>query len=69
MAQLHAKAEEVVDLGPLGRRLADTKTTALIKTEHFEAIRLIVRADPEIPSHEVAGNIMLHCLEGQSASA
>lgn len=64
IAQPHAKPGEIVDLRPLGRRLADTKTTALIKTEHFEAIRLVVRADTEIPPHEVAGNMMLHCLEG-----
>ena len=64
MAQPHAKPGEIVDLRPLGPRLADTKTTALIKTAHFEAIRLIVRADAEIPSHEVAGSMMLHCLEG-----
>lgn len=64
MAQPHPKAGEVVDLRPLGRRLAETKTTALIKTEHFEAIRLIVRAGAEIPPHEVAGSMMLHCLEG-----
>lgn len=65
MAQHHAKPGEVVDLRPLGPGLVDAKTTALIKEKHFEAIRLIVRAGMEIPPHEVAGNIMLHCLEGR----
>jgi quercetin dioxygenase-like cupin family protein len=61
----HAKPGEVVDLGPLGSKMKDAKTTAIIKSDRFEAIRLIVRADTEIPSHKVPGNITLHCLEGR----
>ena len=64
MAQNHAKPGEVVDLRPLGPNLGDAKTTALVKADRFEAIRLIVKAGAEIPPHHVAGNIMLHCLEG-----
>lgn len=64
MAQTHAKPGEVVDLRPLGQNLGHAKTIALVKTERFEAMRLIVRAGAEIPPHHVAGNIMLHCLEG-----
>lgn len=67
MALKRAKAGEVVDLRPLGSNLKDTKTTAIIKSEKFEAIRLVVLAGREIPSHEVAGNITLHCLEGRVA--
>src|SRR3546814_3201644 len=65
MALKHAKAGEVVDLRPLGDKLKDAKTAAIIKGEGFEAIRLVVRAGREIPSHEVSGNITLHCLEGR----
>jgi quercetin dioxygenase-like cupin family protein len=65
MAQPHARPGRVVDLRPLGSQLRGAKTTALIKEKYFEAIRLIVHEDAEIPPHAVAGNIMLHCLEGQ----
>jgi len=65
MALKHAKAGEVVDLRPLGDKLKDSKAAAIIKTETFEAIRLVVLAGREIPSHEVSGNIILHCLEGR----
>ena len=65
MAQPHAKPGEVVDLRPLGPALRDAKTTALIKENHFEAVRLIVHAGTDIPPHKVAGDIMLHCLEGE----
>ena len=67
MALKRAKAGEVIDLRPLGSNLKETKTTAIIKAEKFEAIRLVVLAGREIPSHEVAGNITLHCLEGRVA--
>lgn len=65
MALHHAKAGEVVDLRPLGSGVADAKTRALVKSEAFEAVHLVVRSGVEIPSHSVAGNITLHCLEGR----
>jgi len=64
MALHHAQSGEIIHLGPLGPALKDTATAAIIKSDHFEAMRLIIHAGAEIPSHEVSGNIMLHCLEG-----
>jgi quercetin dioxygenase-like cupin family protein len=64
MALDHAKAGEVVDLRPLGQDLADARTTALTKTEQFEAVRLVLPAGRTIPQHAVHGQITLHCLEG-----
>ena len=55
---------QIFDQRPLSSKLANAKTMALVKARHFEAIRLIVRADAEIPPHQVAGKVMLHCLEG-----
>ena len=65
MALPHAKPGEVVDLRPLGSGLREAKSAALVKTEQFEAIRLVVPAGAEIPAHDVAGHITLHCLEGR----
>lgn len=65
MALQHAKPKEIVDLSPLGDKLKNAKTSAIIKSEHFEAIRLVVLAGTEIPPHKVPGYIMLHCLEGR----
>src|SRR3546814_10304103 len=65
MALPRAKPGEVVDLRPLGSRLREARSAALVKTAQFEAIRLVVPAGTEIPSHDVAGNITLHCLEGR----
>ncbi|MFD0986130.1 cupin [Methyloligella solikamskensis] len=65
MALHHAQPGEIVDLAPLGSAIANARTSAIIKTGQFEAIRLVVHAGAEIPEHEVPGNITLHCLEGR----
>lgn len=65
MALPHAKPGEVIDLRPLGDALAATKTAALVKSDRFEAIRLIVPEGATIPSHQVPGYLTLHCLEGR----
>jgi quercetin dioxygenase-like cupin family protein len=64
MAVRHANAREIVDLQPLGPALKDAKTTAIVKSKMFEAVRLIVHAGTNIAAHQVPGPIMLHCLEG-----
>jgi len=64
MALHHAKPGEIVDLRPIGPGLRDAGTAAIVKGDHFEAIRLIVHAGAEIPRHKVSGEITLHCIEG-----
>lgn len=66
MALKHAKAGEIVDLSPLGPQLRASRTAAIVKSDAFEAVRLVVRAGATIPTHKVAGPIMLHCLEGRA---
>lgn len=65
MALHHAQAGEIVDLGPLGEGLKSAATAAIVKTEAFETIRLIVHKGDEIPPHEVRGATTFHCLEGR----
>jgi quercetin dioxygenase-like cupin family protein len=66
MALKHAAPGEAVDLRPLGSRLAATRTHAIARTPRFEAVRLVVPAGTEIPSHKVPGRIILHCIEGHA---
>ena len=65
MALHHAASGEVVDLAPLGAGLQQAHTAALVKTDSFEAIRLVLRAGDTLPAHTVSGRFTLHCLEGQ----
>jgi quercetin dioxygenase-like cupin family protein len=65
MAIDHARPGEVIDLRAPGTGLKDARTTAIVKSRHFETIRLIVHGRAEIPAHQVAGDVILHCLEGR----
>ena len=65
MALHHASSGEVVHLGPLGQTLQQARTKALVKTDSFEAIRLVLKAGEELPAHEVSGKFTLHCIEGK----
>ena len=65
MALHHAASGEVVDLVPLGAGTREAHTRALVKTDDFEAIRLVLGAGEELPPHQVSGRFTLHCLEGR----
>ncbi|WP_299949940.1 cupin domain-containing protein [Hyphomonas sp. BRH_c22] len=66
MALKHAEPGEVVDLRPHGSRIGAAKTSAIVRTPGFEAIRLVVPNGSEISSHHVAGQIMFLCIEGHA---
>lgn len=62
MAKHHAAAGEVMKVSSISNR--DVKTSALVKTESFEAIHLVLRAGEHIPDHKVGGSMSLFCIEG-----
>jgi quercetin dioxygenase-like cupin family protein len=68
MAIPHAYPGMPVDLRPLGEALAKTETTALVKNNDFEAIRLVLPKGREVcHDHEVEGMITVYCIEGRVA--
>lgn len=64
MALTHAQPGEKIHVGPLGPALAGSKTVALVKTDRFELIRLVLEGGSSIPVHAVAGYASLQCVEG-----
>ena len=64
MAIPHAAPGQVVDVSPLGARLAGEKSVALFKSADLEVMRLVLRAGKSLPPHKVPGEITIHCLEG-----
>jgi quercetin dioxygenase-like cupin family protein len=64
MAIPHARSGEVVSVRPLGRRLAESRTETLIKTDALEVIRLVAPAGKKFDEHRVPGEITVQCLEG-----
>lgn len=67
MAIPHALPGDVIDIRPLGSALSGAMTTALIKTENIEVIRLIVPRGKEIHTHKTHGEVIVQCLEGRIA--
>lgn len=67
MAQTHAQSGHVVSVLPLGERLKDAKTTAILKAEELEIVRLVLLAGNEMREHKAPGEITVQCIEGQIA--
>lgn len=67
MAQPHALSGQVINLSPLAARLPDERTTAILKAEQLEVVRVVLTAGAAMPEHHVQGEITLLCLEGQIA--
>ena len=65
MAIAHAKPAEVINVKPLGDKIASTKSHTLFKTDAMEAIRLVMPAGKQIAEHKAPGEITVQCLEGQ----
>lgn len=49
---------------PLGSAFKESPTTKLLKTPHFELIRLVLPMNKEIAPHKTRGEITVQCLEG-----
>jgi quercetin dioxygenase-like cupin family protein len=66
MAIPHAAPGTPIDLRRPEEKLSEAQTRALVKTEAFEAIRLVIPAGHEVcKNHRVEGPITLQCLEGR----
>lgn len=66
MALKHAAPGQVVNLRPNDSRPAANRTSAIVRTPSFEAVRLFIPAGSELPSHKVPGQITLYCIEGHA---
>jgi quercetin dioxygenase-like cupin family protein len=64
MALQHVEPGEVIHLPSLVPERGATGTAALVKSDRFEAIHLVVPAGTTIPPHQVSGYLTLHCLAG-----
>ena len=65
MAQSHASSGQVVSVLPLGERLGGARTTALLKAEQLEVVRIVLHAGKSLREHSAPGEITVQCLEGE----
>lgn len=64
----HAYPGMPVDLRSARESSSEDQTTALVKNNSFEAIRLVLPRGREVcHEHQVEGPITVHCLEGRAA--
>ncbi|HEX7636136.1 MAG TPA: cupin domain-containing protein [Noviherbaspirillum sp.] len=64
MSLHHAVSGELVDIRPLGDKLAQSASTALVRTATLEVMRLVLPANKSLPEHHVPGEMTLFCIEG-----
>ena len=64
MAIPHALPGQIIDIHPLGERLAGQKSKALFKSDDLELMHLVLRAGQSLPPHQVPGDITIQCTEG-----
>ena len=65
MAQPHAQSGQVVSVLPLGERLRDSRTGALLKARQLEVVRIVLLAGKALKEHKAPGEITVQCLEGR----
>lgn len=65
MAQTHAQSGEVVSVLPLGERLDGSRTTAILKAEQLEVVRIVLASGQRLREHSAPGEITVQCIEGR----
>jgi quercetin dioxygenase-like cupin family protein len=64
MAKAHVESGQLASVLPLGERLRHSKTTALLKAEQLEIVRIVLLAGKGLAEHAAPGEISLQCIEG-----
>jgi quercetin dioxygenase-like cupin family protein len=67
MATPLADPGQRIEVQPLGAALRGAATATLLRSARLAVVRLVVPAGKDIPPHQAAGDITVHCLEGRVA--
>lgn len=67
MAQPHTASGEIVSVRPLDDQLSGARTTALLKSDQLEIVRIVLLAGQSMREHQAPGEITVQCLEGEVA--
>ncbi|MDB5752431.1 MAG: hypothetical protein JWP65_2852 [Ramlibacter sp.] len=65
MALPHARHLDVINVAPLGEKLAESVSTSLIKTDRIQLLHMVLAAHQDQPQHHVDEECTIHCLEGE----
>jgi quercetin dioxygenase-like cupin family protein len=64
MALPHAQSGQIVSMRPLGDRLPETVTTAILKAGQLEVIRVVLPVGKSMKEHQTPGEGTVLCIEG-----
>lgn len=64
MSLHHATSGELIDVRPLGPRISATASTALVRTDDIEVMRMVLPKGKSIPEHQIPGGLTIQCIEG-----
>jgi len=65
MAQTHARPGQVVSVRPLSDRLSSSRTTAILKADQLEVVRIVLGAGKQLREHSAPGKVTVQCIEGR----
>jgi quercetin dioxygenase-like cupin family protein len=65
MSLHHAASGEIIAVSPLGEKLAESRSVALLIAHQIEVMRLVLPQGRSIPEHQVGGELTMQCLEGE----
>ena len=65
MAQQHTQSGIAVGVRPFGDEIFAARTTAILKAEQLEIVRLVLHAGQSLREHSTPGEITALCLEGR----
>lgn len=64
MSLHHASSGEPFVVRPLGEKLTESVSRALLKSSSIEVMHLVLQKDKSVPEHHVLGELTMQCLEG-----
>ncbi len=64
MALPHAQSGQIVSVRPLGERLQDTVTSAILKAGQLEVMRVVLPPGKSMKEHQTPGEATVQCIEG-----
>lgn len=64
MALPHAQSGQIVSVRPLGERLPQAVTAAVLKAGQLEVIRVVLPAGKSMKEHQTPGEATVQCIEG-----
>lgn len=64
MALPHAQSGQIVSVRPLGDRLGEAVTTAILKAGQLEVMRVVLPVGKSMKEHQTPGEATVQCIEG-----